>query len=243
MDSDTVNRIIELNQIFYQTFASHFSATRQRIQPGVRRLLERLLACNTLLDLGCGNGELAHEMLRQGYQGHYVGLDFSPPLLHDAATGSHHTHFIQANLNDPDWSTHLETIPGQLTRFSAITAFAVLHHLPGRALRLNVLHAIHRLLAPTGIFIHSEWQFLNSPRLAARIQPWESAGLSPEQTDPGDYLLDWRSGGKGLRYVHLFDEAELSHLALESGFQILETWYSDGESGKLGLYQVWESHA
>jgi hypothetical protein len=59
--------------------------------------------------------------------------------------------------------------------------------------------------------------------------------------DAGDYLLDWRSGGEGLRYVHHFDEAELQGLAERSGFQIDETFYSDGETGNLGLYEIWKS--
>jgi len=56
VDSNTVNRLIELNRQFYQTFAGAFSATRQRIQPGVRRQIEQLPANARLLDLGCGNG-------------------------------------------------------------------------------------------------------------------------------------------------------------------------------------------
>ena len=55
-----------------------------------------------------------------------------------------------------------------------------------------------------------------------------------------DYLLDWRSGGKGLRYVHHFEERELAELAKASGFRIMDTFYSDGEKGNLGLYQVWK---
>jgi hypothetical protein len=77
--------------------------------------------------------------------------------------------------------------------------------------------------------------------LRERIQSWELIGLSPGDVEPGDYLLDWRSGGTGLRYVHHFNEEELSRLAQESGFDVIETFYSDGEGGKLGLYQVWKA--
>jgi tRNA (uracil-5-)-methyltransferase TRM9 len=117
----------------------------------------------------------------------------------------------------------------------------VLHHLPGRALRANLLSGLRASLQPGGRLIHSEWQFLNSPRLRSRLQPWESIGLTADQVDAGDYLLDWRSGGSGLRYVHHFSEAELADLAQESGFRVLETFYSDGEGGRLGLYQIWDS--
>jgi hypothetical protein len=64
--------------------------------------------------------------------------------------------------------------------------------------------------------------------------------MSASEVDAGDYLLDWRSGGKGLRYVHQFDEKELGALAKESSFRIMDTFHSDGESGNLGLYQIWK---
>jgi hypothetical protein len=81
---------------------------------------------------------------------------------------------------------------------------------------------------------------LNSEKLKARIQPWEAAAVSGSEVDAGDYLLDWRSGGKGLRYVHHFDEGELQELAEAAGFQIEKSFYSDGDGGNLGLYQVWK---
>ena len=128
-----------------------------------------------------------------------------------------------------------------------ITAFAVLHHIPGKELRLNILRTVRPLLRPDGLFIHSNWQFLKSEKLRARIQPWEAAAVAGDalsrveasNVDAGDYLLDWRSGGNGLRYVHHFNEPELNELAEATGFQILETFHSDGETGNLGLYQVW----
>jgi hypothetical protein len=116
----------------------------------------------------------------------------------------------------------------------------VLHHLPGKDLRLQVLRKAHELLASDGRLIHSEWQFLNSPRLRARLQPWEKIGLADDEVEPGDYLMDWRHGGYGLRYVHHFSIPELADLAAETGFSVKETFLSDGAGGQLGLYQVWE---
>ena len=69
--------------------------------------------------------------------------------------------------------------------------------------------------------------------------PWQAAGLQEADVDPGDYLLDWRHGGTGLRYVHHFSETELLEMADLSGFKVAETFYSDGENQRLGLYQVW----
>ena len=129
--------------------------------------------------------------------------------------------------------------PGR-SGFTIILAFAALHHIPGSAAQMQMLRTIRDLLKPGGSFIHSNWQFLNSERLRKRIHPWHEIGLRDADVDPGDYLLDWRRGGFGLRYVHHFSEEALGAMAGECGFRVVETFYSDGETGDMGLYQVWE---
>jgi SAM-dependent methyltransferase len=242
--ADIVQRLIALNQKFYTDFGGPFSATRGRIQPGVRRVIDSLGGDETVLDLGCGNGELARTLARKGHRGAYLGLDFSLPLLADAESVPEG---FPAQFREVDL-TQLSVIslspPGgdQLSvsdHWSLITAFAVLHHIPSQSLRLDILKTIHELLPPDGRFIHSNWQFLNSPRLRQRVRAWSEAGLTEADVDEGDYLLDWRSGGTGLRYVHYFSEAELAQLAQSSGFEIIETFYSDGKEGNLAIYQEW----
>lgn len=236
MNPTTLSRLLELNRQFYQTFALQFSATRQRLQPGVKRLLEGIEISTKVLDLGCGNGELARQLAQQGFTGLYTGLDFSPELLRQAcAAQSPSYHFLQADLSTPEWDAPLSGM-----QYDCILAFAVLHHLPGADLRLQALRKVRSMLAPEGRFIHSEWQFLNSPRLKNRIQPWEAIGLSESEVDPGDYLMDWRQGGYGLRYVHHFSEAELLEMAGAAGFSVVQSFVSDGENSRLGLYQVWQ---
>ncbi|HEX7620378.1 MAG TPA: class I SAM-dependent methyltransferase [Anaerolineales bacterium] len=241
MKAETIARLLSLNKQFYQTFGREFSSTRQRLQPGVQRILDTLSGDESLLDLGCGNGELARERMRRGQRGPYTGLDFSLPLLEVARHGWEDAPatFIRADLTAGDWDKRM-VAPIRQT-FNLVTAFAVLHHIPGAALRLCIMQKVHNLLRPGGQFIHSEWQFLNSEKLKIRVQPWREVGLSEKDVDPGDYLLDWRSGGRGLRYVHQFDEAELEALAAASGFRVSTAFLSDGENGQLGLYQVWEA--
>ena len=249
MHPETAALLVDLNFKFYQSFAPAFAATRRRIQPGVRRILDQLPPGGDWLDLGCGSGALAAEWARNGRTGSYLGLDFSIELLEEARRalpeslpGSLKVGFSTVNLFEPDW-------PGKLPRqsFDGVLAFASLHHLPGLELRTRILHQVHSLLVPGGLFIHSNWQFQHSPRLAARRQPWQMIGLEEEDVEPGDTLLDWRytlpgePERKGLRYVHLFSRPELEELAALTGFDILEEFESDGEGGRLGLYQTWRA--
>src|SRR5262245_40893724 len=129
MDSATAARLIELNRDFYTRFGDSFSATRHRIQPGVRRVLAMLKGDESMLDLGCGNGELVRELARRGHRGAYLGVDFSVPLLRKAESQPQgfSIKFKQVDL------TQLSAVSDQLSvegGWSVITAFAVLHHIP-----------------------------------------------------------------------------------------------------------------
>lgn len=237
MDDQIAARLLALNQKFYQTFAESFAETRARLQPGVARLLDDLPPEASVLDLGCGSGGVARGLAGRGHRGPYVGLDSSPALI-DRARRNAARHpgasFVHADLTAPDWT---DAIPG--SDFGRVLAFAVLHHLPGVGIRRRVLRQTRRLTAPEGRLALSVWQFLRSPRLRSRVQPWETVGLSPEAVDADDYLLDWRRDGYGLRYVHHFSPQELADLARETGFAVLETFRADGRTGDLGLYQIW----
>ena len=238
MNLTTATKLTALNREFYDRFGAAFSATRHRLQPGVKRILESLDRDEKILDLGCGNGEFARGLAKRGHRGSYLGLDFSLPLLRDAEAqpGGFAAKFLEVDL------TQLSVISNQsliADHWSLITAFAVLHHIPSSELRLDILKTVHSLLGEDGRFILSNWQFLTSEKLKARIKPWEAAAISSPEVDAGDYLLDWRSGGEGLRYVHHFTAEELSALAGQAGFQIVDSFTSDGEGGKLGLYQIW----
>ena len=243
MEESVIQRLLSLNQQFYQRFAGAFSATRQRIQPGVRRLLPRMAESPRLLDLGCGNGGLGAEWLKLNPSGEYWGLDASIELLREARRllgQKPQIHLQPADLGQPGWAESLP--PGN---WGLITAFASLHHIPGFACRLRLLQETASLLPAGGVFIFSAWQFQNSPRLLERIQPWSAAGLTDANVEEGDTLLDWRAflpgqpEQSGLRYVHQFSSAELDELAAGCGLTRIEEFESDGEGGRLGLYQVW----
>ena len=237
MESQIAKQLIELNRKFYDQFGASFSATRQRLQPGVKKIIATIQADDSALDLGCGNGFFLRELHSSGNQATLLGVDFSLPMLHEAES-TPEVGFLTADI------TNLASVRGRLETangWNVITMFAALHHIPSNEIRLDILRTVKSLLAPEGRFILSNWQFLNSDKLKARIQPWSRVGLSDSDVDDGDYLLDWRSGGEGLRYAHQFSAEELLGLAEQVQMKVEAGFLSDGENGRLGLYQVWSN--
>jgi len=236
MRQEIINRLLALNKEFYQSFAKPFSESRGRLQPGVLKALNSFPQNASILDMGCGNGGLACKLHELGHNGTYTGLDSSVELLAYAQENNTHpkARFIQRDISIPDWCSDL---PGP---FDRVFSFATLHHIPGHELREMIFKAFSTLLKHDGLLIFSVWNFLASSRLRARIVPWESVKIDPDELDPEDYLLDWRRGGYGVRYVHAFIPNELERIATESSFRLIESYYSDGEGGKLGCYHVWQ---
>jgi SAM-dependent methyltransferase len=235
MNPAIAKQLIELNHKFYDQFGDSFSATRQRLQPGVRKILDSIGEIDSALDLGCGNGHFLHEIHQQNHEATLLGIDFSLPLLRDAES-TLGVEFREMDLTKLSAFTHQLMADG---KWSIISMFATLHHIPSNEIRLSILQTVKKLLKHNGKFYLSNWQFLNSEKLTARIQPWSRIGLSDSDVDEGDYLLDWRSGGEGLRYAHHFSAEELHGLAEQAGFKVEAEFLSDGENARLGLYQVW----
>jgi tRNA (uracil-5-)-methyltransferase TRM9 len=237
MDPRIAEQLIELNRAFYDRFGASFSATRQRLQPGVMKVLGQIKAEDSLLDLGCGNGHFLRELRQRGHRAALLGVDFSLPLLREAES-TLGVDFWEADLtrmsvDGYQWQT-------ESGKWAVVTMFAVLHHIPSVELRLNILRTVKSLLKPGGVFYLSNWQFLNSEKLKGRIQPWSRIGLSESDVDEGDHLLDWRGGeGEGLRYAHQFSAGELLGLAEQVQMKVEAGFLSDGENSRLGLYQTW----
>lgn len=243
MRDDIAARLRRINSEFYQTFGPSFAETRRRLQPGVITLLEGLPQNASVLDLGCGHGQIARWRLDRGDEGLYCGVDASQALL--ALTGDLIPHgnieFLHLDLTELDWSRSLKTKLkiNPEGGFDWIFAFAVMHHLPGERAHQHFVDQSVELLGPRSRMAVSNWNFLASPRLRERILPWDTVGLKPEDVDDGDYLLDWRRDGRGIRFVHHFSQAELSSLTENAGLRIIDEFKSDGETGTLGLYQIW----
>jgi tRNA (uracil-5-)-methyltransferase TRM9 len=249
MKKTVIKKILDINDQFYREFGESFAATRRRVQPGVLRVLDEWVKDGKWLDLGCGSGALGGVWVERGIGGLYEGLDFSPVQIAEAnaTTGKlplkpgQMIQYRQANFGEKEWVNQCSQ-----THYEGVLMFAALHHLPGGETRFRLMEQVACLLLPGALFIHSEWQFQRSPKLLARVQDWQTAGLDPEALERGDTLLDWRQsapsqiGKRGLRYVHLFEPGELQDLAEKTGFTIISEFNSDGKGENLSLYQIWQ---
>jgi len=234
--SDIARRLVDLNREFYQTLAGPFAATRGSVQPGTQRLLDRIPPDVAVADLGCGNGNAANYLTDRGFHGRYAGFDLSTGLL-EIARGKAYPFFATfqpADFLEAGWENAISE-----ESMDYVFAFAVLHHIPGHSGRLAFLTACRRLLIPDGMLFFSSWQFLRSEKLQERTVAWSEAGFSQSDLDDGDYLLDWRHEGRGLRYVHVISAQERSKLSKQAGFSEIEAFESDGKEGNLADYAVW----
>jgi 2-polyprenyl-3-methyl-5-hydroxy-6-metoxy-1,4-benzoquinol methylase len=269
MDRETVERLLALNRTFYACFAQSFADSRPASDPALvsilpyipqgtkepgnevtRNRVARNRGCTRfppqlkVLDVGCGNGRLATLLDRERPGATYVGVDATPELVEIARTRAAQletvaAHFFVADVTQPGWSGELPGAP-----FDCAIALAVLHHIPSFELRAEIVRQMAGVLKPSGRLILSTWQFLASERLRRKIVPWAEVGIAEERLEAGDYLLDWKRGGIGLRYCHLVDETEVRRLAAEGNadkehpLRVCETFRAGGREGNLGLFAV-----
>ena len=242
-------RLLAINREFYEQFGASFSGTRFGAQPGWDRIIHYFPGRGAVLDLGCGNGRLAlflekwtedrrpkTESTDSGPVIRYVGLEGSEALLAIAREKTANLKHISPEFFHVDLSTNAwhRAFHG----FDVVTALAVLHHIPGFEARQAFVRAAASCLAPEGVLILSNWRFAQNPRMQRKMLPWAAAGLREEDVEPGDFLLDWKKDGVGMRYAHQLDEAEVEALAAGAGLAVVEQFVADGREQDLSLYSV-----
>jgi SAM-dependent methyltransferase len=245
MDEPTRRALRALNRRFYDHHAESFSRSRGRAWPGWRRLLPHLASVPVLrvLDAGCGNARFASFLAESlpGRRLDYLGLDSSKRLLDAAcrrlATTAEPPGGLRARLDRHDLIE--DGPPSDLGSFHLVVLFGVLHHVPGREERLDLVRRLGKLLLPDALMAISLWRFDRLPRFAAKRVPWERLAddvLCPGRLEEGDHLLGWGGETKVPRYCHLTSDSEADELVRSCGLRLCERFTADGASQDLNLY-------
>lgn len=149
----------------------------------------------------------------------YLGLDASAELI-SLARKNYNNNFKVLNILDID---KLEE-----EKFDLIVSWAVLHHLPGRRLRQELLQKVYHLLAEEGFFIFSVWKLSNFKKKKSYsfFKTWIREFLQGRIIDRGDYIFLWGGEAKNdldrLRYYHNFSKKELDRMIKKTPFKIKE---------------------
>ena len=236
MNDSTANRLLDLNQAFYDQFAAQWDRSRNVPMNGFIEALPYFPAGKLdVLDVGCGNGRFSDFMSKNGRLKSYLGIDFSMGLLTQAAENfgnlPESIDFQQVDLRAPNF------LDG-FGNFDLITIHAVLHHIPQQKRRFAIVQELAAHLNDGGMLMTSTWQFLDSERQRRKIADWEAINLSSEDVESDDYLLTWSRGGFGYRYCCLVDEAQTAELAANAGLKIIHQFREDGRERNLSLYSL-----
>ena len=242
MNTETLNKLLKINQDFYNGYAKSFSSSRYSIQPGIIKLFPQLLKAETILDLGCGNGNLAKVLVQEGFKGRYLGVDNSPALLNDGFAAIPEAEKDRFSFQQVDLAKDFSFLAND-GPFDAIVSFAVIHHFPAEPYLERFLSFSAQNLQTDGIFAFSCWQVKNSSRHQNRILPWSTLDIDQNELRSDDLLLDWRADPKQAalyRYVHHYTEEVLDEVGVKSGLTKINEYFSDGKEGDLALYHVWK---
>lgn len=247
MDRPTRRLLEAINRRFYAERAHDFDSSRSRPWQGWSRALAGLpiatpAAPLRVLDLGCGNGRLlAHLASERHVISTFVGTDSCAPLIELARAryAGAGIRFERAELFD---DAGLPALPDGL--FDVVALMGVLHHVPDEQARRALVHAAFERVAPGGRLVLTVWRFENDSRLSKRKLPWPEsiagdpalAALELEQLEPGDTLLAWNKGERGVRYCHAIDREEIARW-LHGVRASVDRFHADGE-GELNEYVV-----
>ncbi len=262
--TELANKLNLLNRNFYAQAGTSFSSTRKSAWPGWNNCIQTVLdlipssSGLSLLDLACGNLRFEN-WIGQAYPdliGRALAVDSSLQAAIDALSKTDSFAHIQIELIELDIIQKLlnsskdnghPNIP-ELNfgiDFDIAACFGFFHHIPGDALRRQMLRTICELTAPGGFVLLSLWDFMSDEKLSKKaIQTSEIArlelGIHEDCLENGDYFFAWQDKSKLFRYCHSFSEQECHKLASEvqDMAKTVEIFESDGRNGKLNRYLI-----
>ena len=149
-----------------------------------------------ILDLGSGGGRLLGLVKAVRPHAQFVALDFSPAMLD--ALRKRFAGDGRVNIVAHDFADGLPSM-GQ---FDAVVSSFAIHHVT-HARKRSLYQEVFDLLVPRGIFCNLE--HVASPTMELHRAFLEKLGVTPEQEDPSNKLLDLETQLKWLREMGFRD--------------------------------------
>jgi len=219
MKQQTALKIIDLNKKLYDQIAEDFSASRAKLWPEFEYFKGYLKNGQDILDLGCGNGRLV-ELLNE-YKMNYTGLDYSQKIIEQAKKKYPNQKFIVADALDLSLLNQ---------KFDIVFCVALLHHIPSKKLRLQVMQNIKTVLKPGGKLLMTNWnlwqkryiKYIIKYTLLKLAEPAKVVidDIKAIDLDLQDTFIPWQKKYK--RYVHGYTELNMARLVKKSGLEIIK---------------------
>jgi hypothetical protein len=132
-------------------------------------------------------------------------------------------------------------------KYNLVTLFGLLHHIPSRAKRLELITNIYNIMPKGEVLVFTLWNFLGEQRLRKRIVDLDSQygrevcqkfSIDKSDLEQGDYILDWVKYVTAFRYAHYFDDKELASWR-DLGFDEVTNYLGDGRFSLRNKYYIW----
>jgi SAM-dependent methyltransferase len=253
MKQENTEKILTQTRDIYNAIAPDFSDTRGKWWQGFGSFNKYVQPGDRVLDLGCGNGRMAE--IFADSQIKYLGVDNSEELIKIAKArfaNKPWANFMVGDVLGSDWIPCLPA--GRRVKFSPfnnvvkndgynlVLLIAVLHHIPTRTLRLQVLKNIYNSLQPGGRLVMSNWNLWQVSGKKKNFRYWSYLFNYSEKIRRGiwrlsDALVPWKPlSGENLRYVHSFKLGELKRLLKKAGFKIEKIGFEDQKGNKATIF-------
>ena len=137
---------------FARVYNEYWSSFARRMAPAILELFGRTevpsTADKTVLDVCCGTGQLAGELIARGYR--VIGIDLSEPMLRYArANNAEAIAAGRATFSVQDASSFTVDMPCAY----AVSLFDALNHLPDESALRGCFESVHAALSGRGQFV------------------------------------------------------------------------------------------
>jgi tRNA (uracil-5-)-methyltransferase TRM9 len=218
MDRETQNELLEVVRRNYREIADDFSQTRQKyLWPEIIKLAGIVKNGDRVLDVGCGNGRLLGAWKDKNVD--YLGVDASREFSKIAGQHYPERKFVVGDILRLGEIAEVD--------FDYVFCIAVLHHLPGRELRVAALKQLRNKIKSDGRIILSVWNLWSRKKYRRLIYKFALLKLmGKNKMDFSDIVFDWKNEAGKTRYYHAFCRSELRRIIEQSGLKI-EKLYKD----------------